>query len=336
VASRTIAGRFRQGLIVGIGLATLLYGGYFAWVGADEVGEALAAFHWPIFGLLLALSLGNYFLRFLRWEYFLRRLAIEVPTGSSVSIFLAGLAMTITPGKVGEFLKSYLLKESHGIGMARSAPVVIAERIGDLLGLLLLASFGVASYGGQGAQWVLVIGGLGIAAVLAVLQSWTLTRKALDLVAKLPIGARIAPRLEEALVSSRELMGGKPLVVGLLLGTLAWYLECLGYYFAFSGFADSAIPHGLAVFGYAFSTVAGVLAPGGLGPTDLGLIELAQRFQPGIERDVASAASFLVRVATLWFAVFLGALALMRFKGAIDVDVDEARAGAKDEAVPSP
>lgn len=325
MADHSIAGRFRQGLILTVGVATLLYGGYFAWVGAEEVGDALASFRWSVFGVLLLLSLGNYVLRFVRWEFFLRRLSIRVPLGSSALIFLAGLAMTITPGKVGEFLKSYLLKESHDIGMARTAPVVIAERIGDLLGLLLLASFGVASLGGPQTTWLLGLGVAGIVAVLVVLQSESLTRWSIDLVGRLPLGSRIAPRLAEALVSSRVLLGGRPLIVGLLLGTAAWYLECFGYYYVFTGFADASIPLGTGVFGYAFSTLAGVFTPGGVGVTDGLLIKLAD--QAGAGSDVTLAAAFLVRLATLWFAVLLGAIALLRFQGAIAVDVDAARAG---------
>ena len=85
----------------------------------------------------------------------------------------------------------------------------------------------------------------------------------------------------------------------------------------------------VAVFAYSFSTVAGVVSPGGIGPTDLGLIELARNFTPGLadRPEVAAAASFVVRICTLWFAVALGAIALMRFRAEVDVDIETARAG---------
>jgi uncharacterized membrane protein YbhN (UPF0104 family) len=325
--SRTIGGRFRQGLLVGVGLAAVVYGGYFVWVGWADVSGALARFEWPLMALLLGLSLTNYALRFGRWELFLRTLDVRVPTGTSLAVFLAGLAMTITPGKVGEFLKSYLLQESHGVSMARTAPVVVAERVGDLLGLLLLASFGVAAYGGPGARPVLVVGAGAIIAALVVLQNRGLSAGVLGLVRKLPLGERVAPPIEAALEASRALFSARPLLGGLLLGTLAWYCECLGYYYTFAGFDGPRVAHGVAVFGYSFSTVAGVISPGGIGPTDIGLIEIAQRFTPGLQDDVATAASFLVRLATLWFAVLLGAIALVRFRSVLSVDVDAARAG---------
>lgn len=327
--SNTIIGRFRQGVVIGIGLAVLVYVGYALYVGAGDVAGALGRFAWEWLPLLLALSLVNYVVRFVRWEMYLRMLDIRVPLKTSIAIFMAGLAMTITPGKVGEFLKSYLLKESAGIPMATSAPVVFAERVADLLALVLLASLGVAQYGGPKATPILIGAGAAIIAGIGVLQSRALTDLALGIVARVPIGDRVAPKIREAVDASRALLSFKPLVLGLLLAGVAWYAECAEYWLAFRGFGIEGMDQGVAIFGYAFSTVAGVVSPGGLGPTDVGLIEIAERFTPALQgqKDVATAASFIVRFATLWFAVILGAFALLRFKALVSVDVDEARSG---------
>lgn len=329
--STTILGRFRQGIGIGVGLAVLVYVGYALVVGADEVAGALGAFAWEWLPVLLALSIVNYVIRFVRWEYYLRLLDIRVPLGTSAAIFLAGLAMTVTPGKVGEFLKSYLLKESQGIPMARSAPVVFAERLSDLLALVLLAAIGVAEYGGPKATPILAAAGIAIGAGILVLQSQGLTDTVLGIAGRAPGVAKVVPKISEAIDASRALLSWKPLVLGLLLSAVAWYAECAEYLLAFRGFGITTVEQGVAVFGYSFSTVAGVVSPGGLGPTDIGLIEIAQRFTPELEgqRDVATAASFIVRFCTLWFAVILGAIALMRFRRYVDVDVERARdAGA--------
>ena len=324
----TIIEKFRRGLLIAISLGVFVYLGYALWAGWDKVATALVSFKLRWLPLLLLLSLGNYGIRYLRWELYLRTLSIKVAWKTSLAIFLAGLAMTITPGKVGEFLKSYLLKQSAGIPMAKSAPVVLAERITDLLSLLLLASFGVASYGGEDGVLVLVVAAVAVLAALIVLQSRVLTQGALSILGRLPIGARVAPKIEELLSAARSLLGVRPLVVGLRLATVAWFCECLGYYWAFDAFPDSpGLELPVAVFSYSFSTVVGVVSPGGIGPTDIGLIELACQFTEGLSerRDLAAAASFVVRLCTLWFAVLLGAVALMRFRADVAVDVEVAR-----------
>lgn len=321
---QTILARFRRGTILAIVAGLLLYLAYAVWIGADQVAAALARFRWEYLALMLAASLGNYGLRFVRWELYLRTVAVVVPRRLSLQVFLSGLAMTVTPGKVGEFLKSFLLLKAAGVPVERSAPVVLVERVADLLSLVLLASFGVASYGGERGVPILAATALAIALGLTVVHSERLTAVAVRILARLPLVSRFAPRAEEAARSSRLLLGFRPLLAGLALGSLAWGCECAGYWLAFRGF-DVDLSPAVGLFAYAFSTVIGVVSPGGLGPTDLGLIQLALRFTPGLTDEVATAASFLVRLCTLWFAVLLGARALLGFRRFVEVDADEAR-----------
>ncbi len=329
--NRTILRRFRNGVILGIVVALVVYVAYAAWVGAAEVAAALARFSWALLLPLLALSAANYALRWVRWELYLRALGIRVPARTSLRVFLAGLAMTVTPGKVGEFLKSYLLGATSGVPMAVSAPVILVERLTDLLSLVLLASFGVAGYGGAAGVPVLLSSGVALFLGVLVLRSERLTGHAVAALSLVPLGARLAPKFGEAARSSRALLGGRLLGAGLALGAVAWACECAGYWLAFRGFGEAAPTFPVSIFAYAFSTVLGVVSPGGLGPTDIGLVELARQFTPGLSREVATAASFLVRLCTLWFAVILGARALLGFRKLLDVDVEEARSGGEEK-----
>lgn len=325
-APQSILERFRQGVVWSLVLAIVVYVGYAASVGAAETTEALRRFPWVTLAPLLLLSAINYGLRFLRWELYLRRLSIAVPVRSSGAIFLAGLAMTVTPGKVGEFLKSWLLFERHGVPMARSAPVVLAERLTDLLALVLLASFGASSFGGPLAVPILGASLLAMAVALIVVQREAWVEAVLTILGRLPPAARFLPKLREAADSARAVLSGRTLILGVAGSLLAWIAECWEYQIALAALGfDPGLP--VALFGYSFSTVAGVVSPGGLGPTDVGLIEIAVRFTPGLPRDQAMAAAFVTRLCTLWFAVVLGAIALLGFRSGVEVSVEAARSG---------
>ena len=50
--------------------------------------------------------------------------------------------MSVTPGKVGELFKSALLYELKRTPVSQSAPIVVAERITDLLALVILTAIG--------------------------------------------------------------------------------------------------------------------------------------------------------------------------------------------------
>ncbi len=82
---------------------------------------------------------------------------------------------------------------------------------------------------------------------------------------------------------------------------------------------------GICVFIYAFATLTGGVAPGGLGISDslLAFLAAALFFCPGIEgaaletcvkSNIAlpAAASVLIRICTLWIGVAIGAVALFK------------------------
>ena len=126
-------------VVLGVAAGIAVYVGFSIWANARDVGAALARFDWTAALLGLLLAAGNYGIRWARWEYYLRRLGIRIAGRDSVLVFLAGFALTVTPGKLGEAVKALLLRQSHGISATRTAPIVVAERITDLTALLVLA-----------------------------------------------------------------------------------------------------------------------------------------------------------------------------------------------------
>src|SRR5438128_4201664 len=108
----------------------------------------LRRFEWWLLPIIRLFTLFNYVLRFFKWDVYLRLIgATGVAKKDSLMIFLSGMAMAMTPGKVGEVLKSYLLKQVRGTPIAASAPVVLAERLTDGVAMLILASVGLFQFG---------------------------------------------------------------------------------------------------------------------------------------------------------------------------------------------
>jgi uncharacterized protein (TIRG00374 family) len=116
----------------------------------DELLAAGGRFPWLLFPFVMALAFGNYIIRFLRWQLYLKKLGVALSFGNSAVVFFSGLTMSISPGKFGELLKAEYIKNINGTPRRRTAPIIIAERMTDLIGILFLASFGVFrfNYGG--------------------------------------------------------------------------------------------------------------------------------------------------------------------------------------------
>lgn len=298
--------------------ATIAVAVYAAWAlvsDLEAVVERLRTFAWWRFGVALLLVLLGYGLRQVRWMRQLRRVGVDVPWSRAALAFYAGFAMTVTPGKVGEVIKAWLLYRSDGVRPEAVASVVVMERVTDVLALVLLTALGVG-WGGLvsgPAAWTASVGGVMLcAAVLALLHpAWS--SGLLRVLAARPRTAGWVPRIQGIQEATALLRGPAAGAEALGLATAAWALEgvalawiCAGW---LGGVADvwTTVPvHALTVLLGAVSFV-----PGGVGVTELSMTWLLH--DAGVVPDgaAAQAATTLIRVATLWFAVLLGVPVLL-------------------------
>lgn len=277
---------------------------------ARELTDRLGDFRWPAFAAALGLAFANYVIRFTRWQIYLRRQAVRVPLTSSLLVFGSGLSLSITPGKVGELLKSYLLRELHGIPATRTAPVVIAERVTDLIGMLLLAVAGVALYG---IETTLVVAAAALVVVGLVLLAWPRPMRAMiDLFTRPGFARRFRTPLQDMYAGLATLCRPGPLTVAVALAIPAWACECVGFALIVNAFPAAYVDLGLAMVIYASTTIAGALSflPGGLGVTEGAMTMWLVRGATRLDRSTALDATLLTRLATLWFAVLLGVVCL--------------------------
>jgi uncharacterized membrane protein YbhN (UPF0104 family) len=302
-------------------LAALVYGGYAAYTGFGRVATELRTFRLGAAAAALALAALNYGLRFAKWELYLRRLDVRVPLAESARIFLSGFALTVTPGKIGEALKAYLLREAHGVPMARTAPTVLAERLTDLIALITLALTGAGALGARGRLSL----GVAAAVVLGFIGCVSSRRCSLGALAaceRLPGLRRHGKKLREFYGATAVLLEPAPLVQATLLSLVAWTCECVAFYLVLRGFGGGASLR-LCTFIYAAMTVAGALSflPGGLGLQEVGMVQLLLTSAHGVTRSAAFAATFVTRVCTLWFAVAVGLAALLWQRRRVSVDL---------------
>ena len=285
-------------------LTVVVFAGLVSYGDYREMGGRLANFPVPFLLGSLALAAVNYGIRFLRWAYYLRVLGIGVPLPVSVLVFLSGLAMSVTPGKMGELLKSYLLRDRSGVPVSTSAPVVVMERVTDVVSVALLGLTGLALL-----PWVVSLLLAIILLVGGVLMFLVASRHS-DRLLALPIIRRWKSGLQSSRDGLRSLMLPRPMAVAVFLGSLAWLSEGVALWLIMRGFgAEISLVRALPI--YAAATLVGAVStlPGGLIGTEGTMVALLQ--QSGVARGVASAGTLLVRLVTLWFAVLVGLIALV-------------------------
>ncbi len=305
----------RQKIILSLAFAALVYLALTLYADAPKLADALAHWDWQWLPLTLVAVLINYGVRFLRWHYYLRVIGINnVPPRPSLLIFLSGFSLTMVPGKLGELLKSVLLKSHYDIPISHSASIVAAERLTDVMGMALLAAVGVSIFP-MGVP-ALIVTLIGLIAVVAVMQSRAIAERLLDLFARVPGIGKFANLARNLYESAYLMLRLRPLAISIALAVIAWFGECVALFLILRGFG---LPNTLdvllaATFIYAGASLFGAVTfmPGGLGATEGSMTSLLQLLVDA-SATMAAAATLLVRVCTLWLAIVLGGVALFIF-----------------------
>lgn len=300
--------RLMKPLLLSTLVAIALYGGSVLLTDLEAVRESTERLGLIGWSIILGLSLVNYGLRYLRWELYLGRLGSRVPAHLSLAYYIGGFAFTTTPGKAGEAIRSFYLRR-HGVPYAGSLAAFFTERLVDLIAVLVLAL--VAALAFPRYQWPVLAITLLIIAVLPVIHAHSfhafLDRHRIRLPSERL--RTVGTGLIELLRSASVLLKSGPLYAGLMIALIAWAAEGVAFHVILNalGIYTSLL---LAVGIYSISVLAGALSfiPGGLGSTEAVMVVLLTLL--GAEMPTAIAATLICRLATLWFAVFIGGMTI--------------------------
>ncbi|HEX7123871.1 MAG TPA: lysylphosphatidylglycerol synthase domain-containing protein [Gemmatimonadaceae bacterium] len=259
------------------------------WIGGDVLLTGLRRVHPLAFATMLAATMWWLVVRFIRWQFLLRRAGVRVPIRESFGIYLAGLPGTATPAYVGEVLRGVLLRRAFGVRLGLSTGVLVLERCWDvaILGALLLVLAG---------GWGDVA--IGVAAV------------AVALVVALAL-RRLARRARATGVTVERLEAPTTLLFSAGLSAVAWAGAVVLPWLASVGLGE-----GLGVVAearaFASATLVGAvtLAPAGFGVT--GSLLILEMRDAGLGLGTAVVVVSLVRLAGTGFALSLGAAFLWR------------------------
>lgn len=266
-----------------------------------------------VIGLLIALllSLINYGLRFIRWQLYLKHLGYSIPNWESWKIYLSGFALTTTPGKAGEVVRSIFLKR-YNVPLETSLTAFICERLSDLVAIVLLSCIGLLQY--PSAKTPVIV------TMIIILSVWFMmlfkqVPDILDKISQSKTGKvlNILQKIANIIRQMQSCHNPSMLVITTIISIIAWGAEAVAFYLLlqWSGF-DVGIS--FAAFVYAISMLAGALSflPGGLGGAEATMISLL--LLKNVDAQSAVALTIFIRLTTLWFAVVLGIIAFVQLK----------------------
>ena len=303
----------KKNILISIAVSGAIYLGLSIYADYSKVIGALEKFNWIWLPVVLLLSFTNYCVRFAKWHYYLHVLDIKLKVRDSFSVFMSGLVMSVTPGKMGELLKSYLLKQINGTPISRTAPIIFAERITDFLSLVLISLIGAFSFNVGKAASIAVAVFFSLLVILLGQRKWMFSL--FGFFERFKFIKKHIEKIHSAYESAYEMLKFRNLIKMIIVSLASWFFECLGYFIILRNF-DSTFHVTLwwASFSYAFGTIIGAVTmlPAGLGVTEVSFTSMI--IGQGASMDIAVASTFLIRVVTLWFAVFVGIVSVIFYQ----------------------
>ncbi len=261
-----------------------LYAAFLIASDINTIFDKISYFKIEFIPIILLLITSGWFTLFFRWHLLLRNAKIFIPIKDSFLILTSGFALTIIPGKVGELVKSQLLKTKFGIARSKTIPIVILEQFYTAIGIVTLSFLGIWYF--ELGVYVLGFFTAGLVFAFLLLSS----RKAFNKTASLLEKRRFTSKFVEPLSSSYDAIKngtrGPIVLYASGLSILFWLIEAISVYFILLAF---------------------VL------PLGIGVVEgsLASFFTiHGIDISLSLTIVVVIRLFTRWYGVSFGFIAL--------------------------
>ena len=285
-----------------------LYGIFLFVPDFNLIQEKISNFKINYLPLILLLVSASWIPVIIKWHFLLKNCQIEIPLAKSVAVFLSGMFFDITPGQIGALMKSQILKTSSNIPRTKTAPIVLAEKVYDLIGAIVASIIGIIILGIH--HHLIIIGIL----VLSTIFFFMYYRPAAELFFKRLIKTKFFSKYVENLSEFYEIIqkstNVKVATICILLAVTYWFIVSAAAYYVLLSFDINALDYLKVLAIYATSTLLGAISfvPGGIGITEgtlTGLLTLE-----GIGVSMALILSVMIRIFTLWYSAFIGFIAL--------------------------
>ena len=290
-------------------IATIIL--YFIFLVISDLGEVYAQLnkmdisYLPIILLLIPLC---WIVLFTRWNLLLKNSNVHVPVKDNLKIYLSGFALSITPGKVGELIKSQLLKNKFGIPREKTAPIVLVEQLYNIIGIIGVSILGLW-YFEFGAHIILIAASL-LVIILILISSKRLFEKFLTLLSRIKFLSQYTSAFSNSYDVLRKSTRGWVVIYASALSIAFWLVESVIAYFVLLSFGVNHIEFLSVITTYTSSIILGVAS---FLPLGIGVVEgsLAGFFTlQGVDVSIALTLVIFIRIFTRWIAVSVGFIAL--------------------------
>lgn len=264
--------------------------------------------------LILPLMIFAIFLRSLLQRFLLNSIGIPLSIKQNFLLFLAGLSMLITPAGSGQMIKSIFIQRQYNYPLAKSLPLVFAERFFDFLSIITIVLITLIIYFSVTSLFIVLACSTILITIFIAAKNTKILSFLKKLMNKIPFLRNVIPKTSEFDDSVKKLLESSLIIKAwafdisifllegfvIYLGILSFNID-LGYLQTFQIYYTSVL----------FGTVS--FLPGGVGVLEGTFVgSLLQRH---FELALITSIIIFVRLTTTWFVTglgFIGTYLIMR------------------------
>jgi uncharacterized protein (TIRG00374 family) len=270
----------------------------------NVIREKIFDFKTDYLPIILLLAPLSWVIVFFRWHFLLKNSNIIIPKKENFKIYMAGFAMSVTPGKVGELIKSQFLKSKYGVSRKNTLPIIISEYFYHMVGVLVVSIIGVYYF--EFSLYIIILTSALIITTLTIISSETFFKKFVNLISKRNFLKKYVSPISDSHIILKKSTRGKIFIISSGLSIAFWLTEVLIVYFVFLSFNILNFEFFKIAAIYTTSLILGMLSflPMGIGVVEGSLAGFLN--YEGIDISIALTLVILIRIFTRWYGVIVG------------------------------
>ncbi len=239
----------------------------------------------------------------IRWHFFINEFTKKISFKQNIQYYLAGFAFVISPGGIGEIVRSPYIKRDYGVSISKTASIIFVQRIYDLIGLTIVLSIGLIFI--DYSKTIILVPISILFFIILILKNKNKLLKLMNLVSKIKLFRNLDSNVEEIYDSIAKLLKAKFFILGCSISTISFIFYSTAVYFLITGLDAYLSFQEIMVI----STISQLLAfisliPAGIGVFEGGMIGLFTLY--GIDYETAITATILIRLITTGVVTVIG------------------------------
>lgn len=246
--------------------------------------------------------------RTVRWHIFMMKVTNGIPFIRNVFYYLSGYSMLLSPGRVGEVIKSPFIKRDYNVSISKTSTITFVERFYDILASITIIGLAISFTSLPRTALVIPIG------IIVIMILVMLNKKIFIIITvkldKIRIVRNLIPNVDESFEVIFSLIKFRSFLIGSGITLCAVLFEAISVYFLLESFGITTFDFATltAIFHISNFVAAASMVPGGFGILEGGFSGLLIFYK--IPNDISFSVSVLLRLIATGLFTVIGLICL--------------------------